>query len=128
LDFIKEVFHGKGLVFDEPASLGGLGAGHGLFRPLAPQKGSAEGSGNPCGFHARGEGLRVFLKGKGEKNARALLCWNFYSLVGIVDLANLRPGQNDGRRIMSAVYIISGIVSAGLLIYLLVALLKPEKF
>ncbi len=29
---------------------------------------------------------------------------------------------------MSAVYIISGIVSVGLLVYLLVALLKPEKF
>jgi K+-transporting ATPase KdpF subunit len=29
---------------------------------------------------------------------------------------------------MSAVYIVSGIVSAGLLVYLVVALLKPEWF
>jgi K+-transporting ATPase KdpF subunit len=29
---------------------------------------------------------------------------------------------------MSTVYIISGIVSAGLLVYLVVALLKPEWF
>jgi K+-transporting ATPase KdpF subunit len=29
---------------------------------------------------------------------------------------------------MSAVYVVSGIVSAGLLVYLVVALLKPEKF
>jgi len=29
---------------------------------------------------------------------------------------------------MSAVYIISGLVSAGLLVYLVIALLKPEWF
>jgi K+-transporting ATPase KdpF subunit len=29
---------------------------------------------------------------------------------------------------MSAVYVVSGLVSAGLLVYLVVALLKPEKF
>jgi K+-transporting ATPase KdpF subunit len=29
---------------------------------------------------------------------------------------------------MSAVYVISGVLSAGLFIYLLYALLKPEKF
>jgi K+-transporting ATPase KdpF subunit len=29
---------------------------------------------------------------------------------------------------MSAIYIVSGIVSAGLLIYLVIALLKPEWF
>ena len=29
---------------------------------------------------------------------------------------------------MSAVYIISGIVSAGLLVYLVVAMMKPEWF
>lgn len=29
---------------------------------------------------------------------------------------------------MSALYVISGIIAAGVLIYLFVALLKPEKF
>ena len=29
---------------------------------------------------------------------------------------------------MSAIYLVSAVVSAGLLVYLLVALLKPEKF
>lgn len=29
---------------------------------------------------------------------------------------------------MNAIYIVSGLVSAGLLVYLSVALIKPEKF
>jgi K+-transporting ATPase KdpF subunit len=37
-------------------------------------------------------------------------------------------GSDDGRRFMSAIYLISGLVALALLVYLGVALLKPEKF
>jgi K+-transporting ATPase KdpF subunit len=56
------------------------------------------------------------------------VCRFIFGLVGVVDLVDRSPRQNDGRRIMSAVYIISAVVSAGLLVYLVIALLKPEWF
>jgi K+-transporting ATPase KdpF subunit len=51
-----------------------------------------------------------------------------FSFIGFDDLADLRFGQNDRRRAMSAIYVVSGFVSAGLLVYLVIALLKPEWF
>ena len=44
------------------------------------------------------------------------------------DLVDRLPGQDDGRGAVSVIYIVSGLVSAGLLIYLVAALLKPEWF
>ncbi len=34
----------------------------------------------------------------------------------------------SGRRFMTAIHIICGVVAAGLLVYLFIALFKPEKF
>ena len=49
-------------------------------------------------------------------------------LVRFDDLADRRLGQDDGRGLMSAIYVISAVVAVGLLVYLVVALLKPEWF
>jgi K+-transporting ATPase KdpF subunit len=56
------------------------------------------------------------------------VCGLIFGFIGFNDLADLRLGQDDGRGIMSAIYLISGLVSAGLLVYLVFALLKPEWF
>jgi K+-transporting ATPase KdpF subunit len=56
------------------------------------------------------------------------LCRDFPGPVHLDDLADKRPGQDDGGGIMSAIYLVSAVVSAGLLVYLVVALLKPEWF
>lgn len=56
------------------------------------------------------------------------MCGFVSGLVGVDDLVDRRLGQDDGRGFMSAIYVISAVVAAGLLIYLVVALLKPEWF
>jgi len=43
-------------------------------------------------------------------------------------LVHRRPGRHDEGRVMSLIYIVSGLVAAGLLGYLTLALLKPEWF
>jgi len=56
------------------------------------------------------------------------VCGFVFGFVGFIGLADLRFGQDDWRGIMSAIYLVSGFVSAGLLVYLIAALLKPEWF
>ena len=46
----------------------------------------------------------------------------------VLGLVHLRLGPDYGRGIMSAIYLVSGLVAAGLLVYLGLALLKPEWF
>jgi K+-transporting ATPase KdpF subunit len=57
-----------------------------------------------------------------------LVCGFIFGFIGSDGLADLRFGQDDRRGCMSAIYIVSGFVSAGLLVYLVIALLKPEWF
>jgi K+-transporting ATPase KdpF subunit len=64
----------------------------------------------------------------GNNHVGILVCDFIFSFIGFNDLADLRFGQNDRRRTMSAIYVVSGFVSAGLLVYLVIALLKPEWF
>jgi K+-transporting ATPase KdpF subunit len=68
------------------------------------------------------------LKQGGNNHAGILVCRFVSGFVGFIGLADLRFRQDDGRRIMSAIYLVSGVVSAGLLVYLVAALLKPEWF
>jgi K+-transporting ATPase KdpF subunit len=56
------------------------------------------------------------------------VCGFIFGFIGSDGLADLRFGQDDRRGCMSAIYIVSGFVSAGLLVYLVIALLKPEWF
>jgi K+-transporting ATPase KdpF subunit len=56
------------------------------------------------------------------------VCGFISSFIGFNNLVDLRFGQDDRRGCMSAIYVVSGFVSAGLLVYLVVALLKPEWF
>jgi K+-transporting ATPase KdpF subunit len=56
------------------------------------------------------------------------VCGFIFSFIRFNDMADLRVGQDDRRRCMSAIYVVSGFVSAGLLVYLVIALLKPEWF
>ena len=56
------------------------------------------------------------------------MCGLVPGLIGVDGFIDRRLGQDDGRRVMSAVYLISAVVAAGLLVYLVVALLKPEWF
>ena len=66
---------------------------------------------------------------RGGNNYVGILVRGFVSgFVGFNRLADLRFGQDDRRGIMSAIYVVSGCVSAGLLVYLVIALLKPEWF
>jgi K+-transporting ATPase KdpF subunit len=108
--------------------MGRVGFGPGLLCPLEPKKGNATGIGVSFRYHSKRIVLETSREKFGGKNAGTLLCRNFSRTVGIHRLAHRSAGQNDGRRVMSAVYIISGIVSAGLLVYLVIALLKPEWF
>jgi K+-transporting ATPase KdpF subunit len=48
--------------------------------------------------------------------------------VNVVNFIDRRIGQDDGRGTMSLIYLVGGLVSIGLLIYLIFALLKPEWF
>ncbi len=57
-----------------------------------------------------------------------LLRWNFPSLDPVQPVVDRGLGQNDGRRLMTIIYIVSGLVTFGILIYLIIALLKPEIF
>ena len=59
---------------------------------------------------------------------RVPLRWGFHLFLCFHDLVHFRPGSNDGGGTMSAIYIVSAIVAVGLLIYLTIALLKPEWF
>jgi K+-transporting ATPase KdpF subunit len=68
------------------------------------------------------------LKRGGNNYVGILVCGFVFGFVGFIRLADLRFGQDDGRGIMSAIYLVSGFVSAGLLVYLIAALLKPEWF
>jgi K+-transporting ATPase KdpF subunit len=45
-----------------------------------------------------------------------------------VRLAHLGVGATVGGKAMNAMYVLGGILSLGLLVYLMVALLKPEWF
>jgi K+-transporting ATPase KdpF subunit len=66
---------------------------------------------------------------QGGNNYVGILVRGFVSgFIGFNRLADLRLGQDDRRGIMSAIYVVSGFVSAGLLVYLVIALLKPEWF
>jgi K+-transporting ATPase KdpF subunit len=49
-------------------------------------------------------------------------------LVPVDDRFDRLPGQNDGRGTVNIIYIVSWLVSVGLLGYLVAALLKPEWF
>jgi K+-transporting ATPase KdpF subunit len=68
------------------------------------------------------------LKQEGNNYVGILVCGLISGFIGFNELADLRFGQDDGRRVMSAIYVVSGFVSAGLLVYLVIALLKPEWF
>ena len=60
------------------------------------------------------------------------LHWHYRRVLRIdmgIDEDVREPGRTEvGRTPMSWLYIISGLIAAGLLVYLFVALLKPEKF
>ena len=71
---------------------------------------------------------RSFFIREGNNHAGIRVNRDFRGFVRVVPLADPRLGRNDGGRAMNLTYLISGIVSLVLLAYLLVALLKPEKF
>ena len=58
------------------------------------------------------------------RNCRRVLC----PYVGIDEDVRESGETGLGRAIMSWLHVISGLISVGLLIYLFIALLKPEKF
>jgi len=68
------------------------------------------------------------LKQGGNNYVGILVRGFIFSFIGVNDLADLRVRQDDWRGRMSAIYVVSGFVSAGLLVYLVIALLKPEWF
>ena len=72
---------------------------------------------------------KEFYPAQGGNNHVGILVCNFVpGLVHPDGRIDRTVGQDDGRGIMSAIYVVSGLVSTGLLVYLVFALLKPEWF
>jgi K+-transporting ATPase KdpF subunit len=68
------------------------------------------------------------LPGKGNRNDYGSCLYRHIGIVFPADLAAAKIVRTIGRKIMNWLYLISAIIAVGLLVYLFVALLKPEMF